>query len=64
MNFAFPKNFDRKFQGENFKISLLKLQDFSPRFAVKPPLIFNLLIINMLQNTPIFHDFVKYFYQF
>ncbi len=64
MLFAYPKEFDSKFRGEIFKISILNLQDFSPKIAVKLQPFLNLLIINMLQNGLFFRRFVKYFYQF
>jgi hypothetical protein len=64
MLFGFPKEFDRNFRGENFKISPLNLQNLSPKFSVKLQSFFNLLIINTLQNGRFFRHFVKYFYQF
>ena len=62
--FAPPKEFDRKFQGEILKIEGRNLEDFHPKFAVRLQPLLNLLIINLLQNSLVFGDFVKYFYQF
>jgi hypothetical protein len=46
------------------KISPLKLEDFSPKFAVKPQPIPKCLIIRLLQNRPKISDFVKIFHGF
>ena len=62
--FATPKELDRKFQGEILKIEGRNLEDFHPKFAVRLQPLLNLLIINSLQNSLVFGDFVKYFYQF
>jgi hypothetical protein len=62
--FRHPKEFDRKFQVEIFKISLLNLQDLSPKFAVKFQPILKPLIISALQNRPKISDFVKIFHNF
>ena len=56
--------FDRKFRGEILKISPLKLQNLSPKFAVKLSPIYTPLIISMLQKPAIFLVFVKIFDSF
>ena len=63
-NFPTPLDFDRKFRGEIFKISPLKLPILSPKFAVKLQPICKLLIFSSLQNYRKIGDFVKIFYQF
>ena len=50
--FCLPKESDRKFLGEILKIEGRDLEDFSPKFAVKPRTICKLLIISNLQKQP------------
>ena len=40
MIFGYPKRFDRKFRGEICQFSPLKLQNLSPKFAVKIGMIY------------------------
>ncbi len=39
------------------------MPNLSPKFAVKPGAFLNTLIINILQNVAIFHEFVKIFHK-
>ena len=54
---------DRKFRGEIFKFKGRNLEDFHPKFAVKPRAILKPLIISVLQYRLIFVNFVKIFHK-
>ncbi len=55
--------YDRKFRGEILKIEGRNLEDFHPKFAVKPRAILKPLIISVLQNRLNFVNFVKIFHK-
>ena len=62
-DFWLPKRFDRKFRGEILKIERRKLQDFSPKFAVKLQEICKPLKFSDLQNLRKNGRFCQNFWQ-
>ena len=59
--FASPKKFGRKFRGEILKFEVRNLEDYSPKFAVKPHVACKPLNFNRLQKCSENGRFCQYF---